>query len=382
MRSPLFKPGWSMWVLFILGWTLLSLLFAPEIYLFFLYRDEPISWNQTLALTLANSAIAFLFLPPIVWFTHRFPLEKRTWPKAFLAHLPACLLFSIGHASLYALWCYASPQLFHVLFARFQPNLLTYWAIVGFTQAMDYFQRYTQRERQLAQAELLLLKSQLHPHFLFNTLHTVSAMMQEDVKAADQTITRLSDLLRMTLDNIGLHEVSLRRELEFLCKYVEIEQTRFPGALQLDLDIQPEALDGLVPNMVLQPLVENSIRHGLALQAGHGVVRVSARVQEGRMRLQVADNGRGIVLGDRIREGTGLANTRQRLRQLYPDEHRFQIGAGPGSCGFQVSLEFPFRMITQVGEPTHQEFQAHDDSGLDRGRRALGAKTHSFPAQG
>src|SRR5206468_6312129 len=142
--------------------------------------------------------IAFLFLPPIIWLTRRVPIEHGTWRRAMAFHIPACLVFALSHSGLYAALCYASPSLFHALFVRFHPNLLTYWAIVGFTQAVDYFERFTLRERELANAELLLLKSQLHPHFLFNSLHTISAMMREDLNAADQMLARLSDLLRLT----------------------------------------------------------------------------------------------------------------------------------------------------------------------------------------
>src|SRR4029453_1177436 len=154
------------------------------------------------------------------------PAERETWPRALLIHVPACLVFALSHSGLYAALCYASPSVFHTMFLRFHPNLLTYWAVVGFTQAVDYFRRYRERERQLAQAELLLLKAQLHPHFLFNTLHTIAAMMRVDVDAAERTIARLSELLRLVLDQVGVHEVPLRQELEFIDKYVSIERVR------------------------------------------------------------------------------------------------------------------------------------------------------------
>ena len=218
MANRLLQTAWGKWLLFISGWALLSLLFAPEVYLYFLFRRQPVPWTQTLSMTVANLAVALVFLPLIVWLTRRNPVERQTCPAALAVHVPACLLFAMSHSALFALLCFAAPRLSETLFVRFHPNLLTYWAIVGFTQAVDYFRRYQERERQLAQVQLLLLKNQLHPHFLFNTLHTISAMMHEDVKAADRMVNRLSDLLRMTLDTIGLHEVALRHELDFIRK--------------------------------------------------------------------------------------------------------------------------------------------------------------------
>jgi len=261
------------------GWAVLTLLFTPEAYLYFYLRRQPIPWRETFQLTVVNSAIALLFLPAIVSLTRRFSVERKTWPRALLVHIPACLLFSMGHSFLYWTACYASNQLGETLFFRFHPNLLTYWAIVGFTQAVDYFQRYTVRERELANAQLLLLKSQLQPHFLFNSLHTISAMMHEDIGAADKMLSRLSDVLRLTLESIGQHEVSLKQELEFVRKYLEIERLRFQERLALEVDVAPDTLDALVPSMILQPLVENSIRHGFAA------------VKQGRFRLRSSETG-------------------------------------------------------------------------------------------
>src|SRR5262245_24013886 len=125
-------------------------MFVPEVYLYFLYRSEAIPWTHAIALALVNAAIAFLFLPPIVWLARGYPVERHCWRRAAAVHAPACFVFALSHSGLYALACYASPGLFHALFVRFHPNVLTYWAIVGFTQAVDYFDRYRERERQLA----------------------------------------------------------------------------------------------------------------------------------------------------------------------------------------------------------------------------------------
>ncbi len=321
---------------------------------------------------MVNSAIALVFLPFIVLLTRRFPVERRHWVRALIVHVPACLAFSVAHSWLYYAVCYASHDLGQTLFFRFQPNLLTYWAIVGFTQAVDYFRRYTERERELSAAQLLLLKSQLQPHFLFNALHTISAMMHEDVGAADRTIQRLSELLRMTLETIGTQETPLQHEVEFLKKYLELQQTRFPGRFELRLEIDPAVLDALVPSMLLQPLVENSIRHGFDLSRGNWLVTVAAQRAGARLKIEVTDNGRGAATSS-LPEGLGLGNTRERLRHLYGGDQRFEVHGDPGA-GFAVSITIPFRLAAVPQESPLMDF--YDDSRVGSRRRSLGPEAH------
>lgn len=347
-----FRDAWTKWGAILGAWMILSLFFAPEVYLYFVYKDEPIPWSQTFALTFVNAVIAAAFTPAIVWLTRRFPFDRRRWPRSLLVHVPACLAFSVGHSWLYSMACYASPALFHQLFARFHPNLLTYWAIVGFTEAITYFEKYQERERELARAQLQLLKMQLHPHFLFNTLHTISAMMHEDVSSADRMIARLSDLLRMTLDNIGHQEVALKQEIEFLQKYLEIERMRFQDKLAVMIDVGPDVLDARLPSMILQPLVENSIRHGFGSHRSSGEITIHAHRHDGMLVVRVVDNGCGISSGPSrpMREGLGIGNTRQRLEQLYPERHRFLI-ENVAAGGARVTVEIPYQTVSPE-EPT------------------------------
>ena len=370
------------WLLFILGWAALTLLFTPEAYLYFYLKGQPIPWRETLQLTLVNSAIALLFLPAIVWLTRRFPVERKTWPKALAAHIPACLLFSMGHSFLYWTTCYASNQLGETLFFRFHPNLLTYWAIVGFTEAVDYFERYSLRERELTDAQLLLLKSQLHPHFLFNSLHTISAMMQEDVSAADQMLARLSDLLRLTIDSIGQHEVTLKQELEFVQKYLEIERIRFQERILLELNIAPECLDAMVPSMVLQPLVENSIRHGFGASVRSGAIQLDAKRVHDRLTLTVQDSGRGFPLGvlNGTAQGLGLANIRRRIEQLYGPKPGLECINLP-TGGAAVSIELPFHTSALAQPSRNGELISNEHESIDSRRRAVGAKTNRYAPQ-
>jgi sensor histidine kinase YesM len=161
---------------------------------------------------------------------------------------------------------------------------------------------------------------QLHPHFLFNTLHAISTLIHRDPDAADEMVTQLSDLLRMTLDTIGVQEVTLREELEFLQRYLDIQQTRFQDRLHVTLDIPPDTLDARVPNQALQPIVENAIRHGLDGRASGGVIEIRARGTASMLQLTVRDDGPGIKINGEAPKpeaGIGLANTRARLKQLY-----------------------------------------------------------------
>jgi two-component system LytT family sensor kinase len=356
MLARMLRTSSGRWVLFVLGWAALSLLFAPEAYLSFYVRGQPIGWGQAFRLTVANAAIALIFVPAIVLITRRFPVERKTWRSALLVHAPACVAFSLVHAGAYWVACYAYHEVGGTLFNRFHPNLLTYAAVVGFTQAFDYFCKYQQREREIRQLQLEVLKSQLQPHFLFNTLNTIAAMVHEDVRAADRMIQRLSDLLRMTLAYIGKDEITLADEIEFLRTYLEVERVRFGDRLSSSIDVSAEAMNAFVPALFLQPLVENSIRHGQA-----GLIRIGAVRNGTKLLITVVDNGEGFPAARRPREGVGLSNTRKRLHQLYPGEHAFRIEPCR-SGGVEVTAEIPFKV-------------SHEHPNVDRRRRAVGAGT-------
>jgi LytS/YehU family sensor histidine kinase len=227
-------------------------------------------------------------------------------------------------------------------------NLLIYWVIVAVTFAFNYYRKYRERElraleleKRLAQAKLQALQMQLNPHFLFNTLHSVSALMHQDVEAADGMITRLSDLLRAALDNTDAQEVTVREELEFLKRYLDIEQTRFGSRLTVRMEIAPDSLDDLVPNLILQPLVENAIRHGIEPHAKPGCIGLRVRRSAGRLTVEVSDNGSGLP-DEAAEEGVGLSNTRARLRTLYAEAHGFELCKAPEG-GLLARLTIPLR---------------------------------------
>jgi two-component system, LytTR family, sensor kinase len=236
-------------------------------------------------------------------------------------------------------------------------NTLVYWMTLLAAHTVRYYRQLRAREmqavqfaaqtarlsEQLAQAQLNALKMQVHPHFLFNTLNAISALLDTDVKAADRMIARLSDFLRMTLKNSEAPATTLEKELEFLRTYLEIEKTRFQDRLTVEFEIDPAALNAQVPNLILQPLVENAIRHGIAQQTRAGQIRISARQDGERLQIEIEDNGPG--LKDReegeSEKGVGLTNTRGRLARFYNDDFQFEIAQKPNSRGTIVRINVP-----------------------------------------
>jgi LytS/YehU family sensor histidine kinase len=231
-------------------------------------------------------------------------------------------------------------------FVQLDKELLVYWIIVLISHASDYYARLREGELRASQAQLQALKMQLHPHFLFNALNSISALVRKDPEAADRMIARLGDFLRLTLEASATQEVLLRQELEFLDCYLEIERVRYHDRLTTRLDIDPQTLNCRVPNLILQPIVENAIRHGIAPRATPGHIEILAEQADGSLRIQVRDNGPGLppnhngAAAQGLREGLGLANTRARLAQLYGTSHRFEL-QNDARGGLVVTLELP-----------------------------------------
>jgi LytS/YehU family sensor histidine kinase len=240
---------------------------------------------------------------------------------------------------------------------NFDWEMMTYWTIVGLSHAVLYYReskdralRTAQLETRLVEAQLKTLQQQLHPHFLFNTLHAISALMHRDVEAADRTLTRLSDLLRLTLESIGQPEIPLQAELDFLTKYLQIEQTRFADRLIVRFEVQPEALDTLVPNLILQPLVENAIKHGVAKKVGPGHIDISARREGDKLRMEVRDDGMSEDALTALQKGIGVSTTRARLQHLFGADYRFEFHRQP--TGLSVVVAIPWQ--TEVGAMAEQ----------------------------
>ena len=228
---------------------------------------------------------------------------------------------------------------------RFVPQLLFYFAILAAGFAREYFLRdqerqahSTQLQAQLAEARLDALRMQLNPHFLFNTLNAVSALVDRDPSGVRKMIARLSELLRTTTDRRATDEVPLRQELQLLDRYIEIMEIRFQGRLRVEREVEPSALEALVPNLILQPIVENALEHGASRAVGEGVVRIAARRDGERLSVTVRDNGPGV--GAR-REGVGLGNTRARLAQLYGEKAGVTLDTAPDG-GAVAEIVLPY----------------------------------------
>ncbi len=296
----------------------------------------------------------------------------RGWRFQVAVHVPAAFVFAVAHLALLAAlrqlfrldaagwplsrdlfpletagWAAATVRFVLALFKRVDSDMLIYAMLVGAVAALRYHEQYrtrdlraSQLEAQLVQAQLQLLRSQLHPHFLFNTLHAISALMHRDVEAADRMMSRLSELLRTSLNSAERHQVALAEELEFLAPYLDIEQTRFSDRLRVDIDVGRDARDALVPALFLQPLIENAIRHGIAPRRGPGQVTVRAERQGDRLIVDVSDDGVGPPAA--LEEGIGLGNIRERLTRLYGEDFSMTAAAGE-PVGFAVRLSIPYQ---------------------------------------
>ena len=316
-----------------------------------------------------------LLVPLILWIARHYRFERHTWRRAAVVHMLGAGLCTLAHVALATTargviitqltertfnwgidgWMYFRER----FFLNADWEMMTYWAFVAFVHALDYHRESQEREltaaqlqTQLAEAQLEALQRQLHPHFLFNTLNTISALMHRDVNAADEMLVQLSDLLRLTLDRVGTQQVPLKDEVDFLRKYLEIEQTRFGDRLQVNIDVDPEVLDAPVPNLILQPLVENALRHGIGPRIGAGRVDVKARQVGGGLMLTVRDNGVGLSPDklNAFHSGVGLSNTRSRLENLYGDRHRFEFQTPPGG-GLLVTIVIPLGHDPESLEP-------------------------------
>ena len=341
--------------------TAVAVLYSLERYVYSRVVHLPVSLARVVPLELISAYLWALLAPAVMWWARRYPVwggaAARHRAAHWVAQLGAMLLFILIHGSLLLLasrvlgmtsasdsvrallaqqilsWSVLDTVVFAMLVA-------VQHAIVYYGVSRDRALRASQLEAHLAQAQLQVLRMQLQPHFLFNTLHSISALMHRDVQRADSMIAALSDLLRMSLQNIGAQEVPLQAELDFVQRYAEIMRMRFGDRLNVTLDVQSETRDARVPTLLLQPLVENAFRHGLGEQVGRGAIRVTVERRGEMLHCEVADDGKGFPAGHR--EGVGLTSTRQRLAHLYGDRHTFSIRSAAGE-GARVILEIPFQ---------------------------------------
>ena len=318
----------SFWV----GWGLLSGPIAVLVQRFPITRER----RRNALYYLAASAVGSLLHSSFCYLVVHTLLETGALPKP---HWP------VSTMGAYILICYPRGMVYSLLIVAILHALIYYF------QYEEKARAASQLEAQLAQAKLHLLKMQLHPHFLFNTLNSISALLHEDVEMADLMIERLGDFLRLTLDHSTAQEVSLREELEFLDCYLAIEQIRLQDRLTRTIDVEPQALEARVPALILQPIVENAIRHAIAPRAAGGKLEIAARRERSRLLMTVRDNGGGLASrSDGNGKGMGLAITRARLERLYPEDYRFELKNAPEG-GLIVTLEFPFAPSIRLQVP-------------------------------
>ena len=339
-------------------WTLVGLAFASQFYLSSTLLGRSVTWGQAISYSLADWYVYAILSVPSLLLARRFPPESGApWRTAGI-HLVAGLVFSLFYVLLRALVGQLHSLLVHepvtfweifrpLLVKTFPFNLLIYGVIISVSHAIDYYRKYHERtvhnlelEKHLAEARLQALLRQLKPHFLFNTLNGIASLMHSDVHAADKMLVRLGELLRLTMSHPGQPLTRLREEISFIEKYLEIERIRFRDRLQVKYEIDPAILDAEVPSLILQPLVENAIRHGTEPHVRTGQIVLSAKGTPGFIELAVRDNGAGQPAGGFTREGIGLGNTRARLQELYGERHRFELANHPGG-GLVVRVTIP-----------------------------------------
>jgi LytS/YehU family sensor histidine kinase len=312
----------------------------------------------------AYSDWALVLTPIVLYLAWSFPIELKTLYKAIPVHVAGmfCMaaIDSLIRASING---FAYPgnrpipfgQLFERMFlANAESDVWMYWVISVTAFVISYYLRFREKEMktlqletQLERTQLSILKMQLQPHFLFNTLHSISALMHQDVKAADKMISCLGDLLRMSIAGMDSHEVAVKQELDFLDKYLEIQQIRFQGRLSVELRIAPNVLGAAIPYLLLQPLVENAIKHGISkrTQAGNITVEVHQALDE--LRILVANDGPSVnTTPSSGSNGIGLSNIQVRLQTLYGTAQRLDIRHLPGNKT-EVEIAVPFRLTQE-----------------------------------
>ena len=355
--------GTSFWSLVVAFWLFIAVASALEMSLL-----QSARMSVSIVAALMRFIPWLLLTPIIIWACSHYTLDRVNWKKSLGVYLALCL-FSLA---LVGLFVWLSPPIstpmpapgpaampvsdlrntLSLVIRRVTYQIPTFCGLVAIAHALRYYERAKDRERRglelqasLAQARLQALRMQMNPHFLFNTLNSIASLVQEDGKKAEEMIESLSELLRLTLRTTERQEVTVREELQFLERYLHIEKTRFGDRLQIERDIAPETLNAMVPILLLQPLVENAVKHGIETQIAPGLIRLQiGRVHE-KLVCKVTDNGRnpgGAATGE-LKEGIGLGNTRSRLNELYGDQSLMKLGFGRGT-GFTAEIHIPWHL--------------------------------------
>lgn len=367
------KPQLKTIGLVYLIWTALAVLFAVQGHTNALLdgTGTKITLFKAIELTVVNYWMYGLATLPAIWFGVRFRFTRDRWMVATAVHggvfLLGSLFYSLIRGFLFpianSITGEMGPRSFYLAKSVFGHTLYTFlWMYCGVllaTNAIYYYRQNRERELRasqlqtlLSQAQLQLLKSQLQPHFIFNTLHAISTLMARDVAGARLMIVRLSELLRMALERFEAQELSFKEELEFITNYLEIERIRFEDRLSVHINVSPDVLDAMVPALLLQPLVENAVRHGISVQSKPGSISIYGKQNAGELEIIISDNGPGPGPNFNAGGGVGIANTRARLQKLYGQDFAFDLSARAGS-GLEVLIKIPihFDPLARASDP-------------------------------
>lgn len=352
----LWGKWWMEWAAIFLFWTFMALLMVGNR---LLDTRHPMGPPREVAFFVSEFYLWALLTPFVFWMSRSFSIERDNWRTRLGQHLAVAFFVAFCFdlfTDLIRIYVVRPPWLesatFHPLDDLFELDFLyefgVYLAVLSAGFARDYFLRFKERqeqaarlEAQLAEARLQSLRMQINPHFLFNTLHAISSLVERNPKGVRRMIARLSELLRYTLEDNTEQEVPLRQELQFLEGYLDIQQIRFQDKLTVEEHIDEEVLEAMVPNLILQPLVENAIKHGASQIEGVGRIEIAARREGARLQLQVIDNGPGFSGNGATKKGVGLQNVQSRLEELYGEKqylalHQLEEG------GLAAVVSFPY----------------------------------------
>ena len=362
MNASVMQNPWIRYAVLVTGWLFLGLVLSLEVYFNnrAMTRSSGVDFIE-LALPQFGRAVMWALMAPLILkMRAKMPLSRGGWCGGVGFHLAMSFIvmatYFLGRLLSYSLFWDNLEENFWTaawkgFYGRNIIDMAYYWAVLAFGYGLEIHQRYkneevkaAQLEARLVETELKALREQLRPHFLFNTLNTISVLVRENKNDEAVTlIARLSTLLRMSLDQTRVQEVTVRQELDFIERYIEIQKARFSDRLTVAIDIDPAVMEVRIPNLLLQPLVENAILHGIAPKSGPGRVEIVGRIESGRLILEVRDDGPGIDDGTRrAQEGIGLTNTRERLAKIYGAQGQLSLRSEKGR-GVSVQVILPCR---------------------------------------
>jgi sensor histidine kinase YesM len=362
MNPRIMQNRWIRYTAVIAGWALLGFVLSIEVYLNNRagMKMGSVDFIEVALPQFGRAVMWALMAPLILRMREKMPLSRGRWWGGVGFHLTMSFIvmatYYLGRMLAYMLfWEELSGTFWATALKSFWGrniiDMAYYWAVLAFGYTLEIYHRYkneelksVQLEARLVETELKALREQLRPHFLFNTLNTISVLVRENKNDEAVTlIARLSSLLRISLDSTRMHEVTVRQEMDFLERYIDIQKARFSDRLNVGIAIEPAAMEARIPNLLLQPLVENAIVHGIAPKSGPGRVDVLGRVEAGKLHLEVRDDGPGLGAGvKRAKEGIGLSNTRERIAKIYGAQGQLSLHSEPGR-GVSVQIVLPCR---------------------------------------